>query len=176
MGYLKRAFALFLTNIKVSNAPLQSGLEVMTEAYEYFTDIAFHRYCIRYVASNFNTYFNEPTLKALALKARYATHEAKFKFIMQTNKDVEINALRRVNHLDRYMPYTYLMSEDLDKWTQSHDDGRRYRAMTTNISECFNGVIKSARGLPIATMVEFTWCKFVAYFHDRYKEITFDLS
>ena len=48
--------------------------------------------------------------------------------------------------------------------------------MTTNISECFNGVLKGARGLPIATMIEFTWCKLVAYFHDRHKEITFDLS
>ena len=50
---------------------------------------------------------------------------------------VEINALRRVDpendHLDRYMPYTYLISEDLDKWTQSHNGGRHYRAMTTNI-------------------------------------------
>ena len=61
---------------------------------------------------------------------------------MQTIKDVKINALRGVDHTDRriahYMPYTYLMSEDLDKWTQSHDGGRRYGAMTTNISECLD--------------------------------------
>ena len=44
----------------------------------------FHRYCLRHVASNFNTYFNDPTLKVLALKAGYATHEAKFESIMQT--------------------------------------------------------------------------------------------
>ena len=74
------------------------------------------------------------------------------------------------------MPYTYLISEDLDTWTQSHDGGRHYGAITTNISECFNGVIKGAYGLPIATMVEFTWYKLVAYFHDRHKQITFDLS
>ena len=89
---------------------------------------------------------------------------------MQTIKYVEINALRSVDpddpHLARYMPYTYLMSEDLNKWTQSHDGGRRYGAMTANISECFNRVLKSACGLPIAAMVEFTWCKLVAYFHD----------
>ena len=89
----------------------------------------FHLYCLRHVASNFNTYFDDLTLKALALKARYMAHEAKFESIMQIIKDVEINALRRVDpdddHLERYMPYTYLMSEDLDKWTQSHDGGRR---------------------------------------------------
>ena len=74
------------------------------------------------------------------------------------------------------MPYTYLVSEDVEKWTQSHDGGRRYGAMTTNISECFNGVLKGARGLPIAAMVEFTFFKLDAYFHDRHKQITSDLS
>ena len=63
----------------------------------------------------------------------------------------------------------------MDMWTQSHDGGRRFGAMTTNISECFNGILKGARGLPIAAMVEFTWSKLVAYFHDRHKEITHDL-
>ena len=48
--------------------------------------------------------------------------------------------------------------------------------MTTNISECFNGVLKGARNLPIAAMVEFTWCKLVAYFHDQRKQSQEDLS
>ena len=91
----------------------------------------FHRYCLRHVASNFITHFDDLTLKALALKARYAIREAKFESIMQTIKDVEINALRRIDpnneELERYMPYTYLMSLDLDKWTQS-DDGEIGRA------------------------------------------------
>ncbi|KAK9987835.1 hypothetical protein SO802_028074 [Lithocarpus litseifolius] len=56
----------------------------------------FHRYCLRHVANNFNTHFDDPSLKALALKAGYVTHEAKFESIMQTIKDVEINALRSV--------------------------------------------------------------------------------
>ena len=51
-----------------------------------------------------------------------------------------------------YLPYIYLMSESVDMWTQSHDGGRRFRAMTTNISECFNGVLKGAQCLPIATI------------------------
>ena len=94
---------------------------------------------------------------------------------MQTIKEAEINLLRGVDPTDRqiarYMPYTYLMSKDLDKWTQSHDGGRRYKAMTTNISECFNGVLKGAHGLPIAAMVEFIWCKLVAYFHNRLNKL-----
>ena len=45
------------------------------------------------------------------------THEAEFESIMQTIKDVEINALRRIDPNDEeaehYMPCTCLMREDL---------------------------------------------------------------
>ena len=46
---------------------------------------------------------------------------------MQTIKEIEINLLKGADLIDRqigrYMPYTYLVSEDLDKWSQSHDGG-----------------------------------------------------
>ena len=48
--------------------------------------------------------------------------------------------------------------------------------MTTNILECFNGVLKGAQGLPIVALVEFTWNKLVQYFHDRHKEYHYELS
>ena len=58
------------------------------------------------------------------MKARYVTQEAKFESMMQTIKKVKINALRRSVMIQtkkgdpvHYMLYTYLMSEDLDKWT-----------------------------------------------------------
>ena len=75
-----------------------------------------------------------------------------------------------------YLPYTYLMSESMDMWTQSHDGRRHFGAMPTNISECFNGVLKDARGLPITAMVKFTWSNLVEYFHDRHKEYHYKLS
>ena len=40
--------------------------------------------------------------------------------------------------------------------------------MTTNLSECFNGVLKSARNLPITAIVEFIYFKLVHYFNDRH--------
>ena len=39
--------------------------------------------------------------------------------------------------------------------------------MTTNLSECFNGVLKSARSLPITAIVKFIFYKLVHYFEDR---------
>ena len=118
------------------------------------------------------------------MKAGYATQETKFELYMQPIKEAEIESLRKKRRTERQesesdssiMPYTYLIKEDLDMWTQLHNGGYRYGAMTTNVSECFNGVLKGACGLPIAAMVEFTHCKLVAYFHDRHKEITHDLS
>ena len=70
----------------------------------------FHQYFLRHVASNFNTQFQDPILKALALKAGYATQEAKFESIMQNIKEVEINALRRNVTIQ-------MKKGDLDKWT-----------------------------------------------------------
>ena len=103
---------------------------------------------------------------------------------MQAIKEAKIEALRKKLRTEQQksepdsstMPCTYLMKEDLYMWTQLHDGGYRYGAMTTNVLECFNGVLKGARSLPIAAMVEFTQSKLVAYFHDRHKEITHDLS
>ena len=83
---------------------------------------------------------------------------------MQDIREAEIKALKKKLRTERHesepnssiMPYTYLMKEDLDMWTQLHDGGYHYGTMTTNVSKCFNGVLKGARGLPIAAMIEFT--------------------
>ena len=39
--------------------------------------LVYHRYCIRHVASNFNTQFNEKFLKSLASKAGYKHQDRK---------------------------------------------------------------------------------------------------
>ncbi|XP_047261670.1 uncharacterized protein LOC124895275 [Capsicum annuum] len=49
--------------------------------------------------------------------------------------------------------YEYLMQFPLDKWTISHDDGKRWGVLTTNLSESFNGLLKKARGLSFTAMV-----------------------
>ena len=100
---------------------------------------------------------------------------------MESIKQVEIEAIRNKKKVtgkdgkeknQDYVPYTYLLSESVDMWTQSHDGRRHFGAMPTNISECFNGVLKGARDLPIAALVEFTWSKLIEYFHNQNKEIT----
>ena len=104
---------------------------------------------------------------------------------MESIKQVEIEAIRNKKKVtgkdgkeknQDYLPYTYLISESVDMWTQSHDGERRFGAKITNILECFNGVLKGARGLPIAALVEFTGDKLVQYFHNQCKEYHYELS
>ena len=52
-------------------------------------------------------------------------------------------------------------------WALSHDGGRRYELMTTNISEVFNSVLKGARSLLVTTLVQLTFFRLNSYFVAR---------
>uniref|UniRef100_A0A2N9HZV4 MULE transposase domain-containing protein n=1 Tax=Fagus sylvatica TaxID=28930 RepID=A0A2N9HZV4_FAGSY len=92
------------------------------------------------------------------------------------------NQLRKFNTtMDCIRRYNEEAGERLDEiakeqWTYSHDGGHRYGAMTTNLSECFNGVLKGARSLPITALVKFSFFKLVSYFDDRRVKIQDQLS
>ena len=51
-----------------------------------------------------------------------------------------------------------------EKWALSHDGGRRYVIMITNISEVFNSVLKGAWSLPVAALVQLTFFRLNSYF------------
>ena len=70
----------------------------------------------------------------------------------------------------------YLKEIPVEKWTLAHDGGHHYGAMTTNLSESFNGILKSARNLPITTLVELTYYRCVAYFADRYTKACTEIT
>ena len=52
-------------------------------------------------------------------------------------------------------------------WALSHDEGRRYGIMTTNMSEVFNSVLKGARSLPLTALVQLTFFRLNSYFVAR---------
>nr|CAN61286.1 hypothetical protein VITISV_028650 [Vitis vinifera] len=97
-----------------------------------------HRFCIRHLASNFNTKFKDKTLKDLMCRAAM---ESKAR--------------------------NWLEQIPLEKWALSYDGGRRYGIMTTNMSEVFNGVLKGARNLPITALVQLTFYRVNSYFTVR---------
>ncbi|KAL0379923.1 UNVERIFIED_CONTAM: hypothetical protein Sangu_0056600 [Sesamum angustifolium] len=63
--------------------------------------------------------------------------------------------------------YNWLEMIDKTQWTLSHDSGWRTGILTTNMSECVNGVLKGARRLPIVAIVQITFHRSVRYFLER---------
>ncbi|RVW28840.1 hypothetical protein CK203_094864 [Vitis vinifera] len=84
---------------------------------------AYHRVCMRHLASNFMTRFKDKILKNLMCRAALATKIEKF------NK--HMNTIGRINAAAQQ----WLEAIPFEKWALSHDGGRRYGIMTTNMSE-----------------------------------------
>ena len=98
---------------------------------------AYHRICMRHLASNFMARFKDKLLKNLVCRAGLATTQHKF------NRHMAI--IGRINSEAQH----WLMEIPLELWALSHDGGRRYGIMTTNMSEVFNSVLKGAHNLPV---------------------------
>ncbi|KAL0299370.1 UNVERIFIED_CONTAM: hypothetical protein Sradi_6596800 [Sesamum radiatum] len=95
-----------------------------------------HRYCLRHVCSNFNSTIKNVVLKDLCWQAGSEYQLRKFNRIMDEIKKQDVKA------------FAYLDQINKEKWTASHDGGWRCGILTTNMSECINGVLKGARRLP----------------------------
>ena len=106
---------------------------------------AYHKICMRYFASNFITQFKDKLLKNLVCRAALASTERKFKKHMNTIGRINSEALQ------------WLEAILFQLWALSHDGGRRYGLMTTNILEVFNSVLKKARSLPVTALVQLTF-------------------
>ncbi|KAK9985848.1 hypothetical protein SO802_030799 [Lithocarpus litseifolius] len=114
-----------------------------------------HRYCLCHVCDNVNIRWNNETLTNLVWRAASATQERKFNATFKLIENVNWDA------------HQYLKDVPKEKLALTFDESYRYGVMTTNVSECFNGVLKGARSLPITAMVKYTWFKLNAYFDDR---------
>ena len=118
-----------------------------------------HRFCLRHIVSNFNKKYKYNTLKNFVYRARCQFQVRKF------NKAVE--DIKRINR----SCMNFFDNIGIEKWAQAHDGGFRYGWMTTNLSECINGVLKGARMLPINALAQITFYKCVNYFEKRKEEI-----
>ena len=102
---------------------------------------AYHRICMRHLASNFIARFKDKLLKNLVYRAALETTQRKFNKHMATIGIIISEAQQ------------WLEAIPLELWALSHDGGRRYEIMATNMSEVFNNVLKGARNLLITTLV-----------------------
>ncbi|KAK9999566.1 hypothetical protein SO802_019169 [Lithocarpus litseifolius] len=107
----------------------------------------------------------------LACIRRYVTGQSKLCVISEKHPGIQA-VFRDTNRDFLQTPMTehcYCLHHDVpkEKWTLAFDEGFRYRAMTTNVSEYFIGVLKGARSLPITAIMKYTWFKPNTYFDDH---------
>nr|KYP39208.1 hypothetical protein KK1_039494 [Cajanus cajan] len=94
---------------------------------------AYHVYCIRHIASNFNHRFKNTKLKEELIHIGYTTNKHQFQRMLEWFRDVSPEICWWTNDIS------------LEKWAIAHDEeGRRYGHMTTNLSEAVNKVLKGA--------------------------------
>ncbi|KAK9100350.1 hypothetical protein Scep_023780 [Stephania cephalantha] len=128
----------------------------------------YHRYCLRHLLSNFGTQFkNVVPLKVLLGRAAVQHQERKF-----------IACMERFTYLSSRTPQClqYVNAIPKELWTQSHDGGMRYGWMNSNGVECFNGVLKGARFLPITALTQMIYYRLVTYHDQRNQEINAAIS
>ena len=94
-----------------------------------------------HLVNNFNTRFKDKTLKDLICRVAMKSKVKKFISHMDTIGRINVEARN------------WLEQISFQKWALSHDGGRRYGIMATNMSKVFNGVLKGTRNLPITTLV-----------------------
>ena len=116
---------------------------------------AYHKICMCHLVSNFMTPFKYKLFKNLVYRTAFATKLSKFSRHMAT--------IGRINS----EPQQWLEAIPLKIRELSHDGGRRYRILTTNMSEVFNSVLKGARSLPINALVQLTFFRLNSYFVAR---------
>ena len=116
---------------------------------------AYHRICMRHLVSNFMSRFKYKLLKNLVCRAALATTQRKFNRHMAK--------IWRINSEAQQL----LEAISLHIWALSHDGGRRYEIMTTNMFDVFNSVLKGACNLPITALVQLTFFRLDSYFVAR---------
>ncbi|KAL0364371.1 UNVERIFIED_CONTAM: hypothetical protein Sangu_0534700 [Sesamum angustifolium] len=112
-------------------------IKAVREGPDFVSPHGVHRYCLRHVCSNFNSTIKNVVLKDLCWQAGSEYQLRKFNRIMDEIKKQDVKA------------FAYLDAINKEKWTASHDGGWRCGILTTNMSECINGVLKGARRLPM---------------------------
>ena len=98
------------------------------------------------------TWFKDKHLKNLVCRATLASTERKFNKYMTTIRRMNSEALQWLEAIPFHL------------WALSHEGGRRYRIMTTNISKVFNSVLKESRSLPVTALVQLTFFCLNSYF------------
>ncbi|XP_070013900.1 uncharacterized protein [Nicotiana sylvestris] len=121
---------------------------------------AYHRYCVRHFKANFQKAYPNKDLHDLMWMEATDHQQHKFRMHMEYIRQEDEAA------------YRWLMRHDPEKWTLHADGGRRWGTLTTNVSESFNGLLKSIRGLLVTAMVRLSFKQMAEKFVERSEAAT----
>ncbi|XP_070028877.1 uncharacterized protein [Nicotiana sylvestris] len=116
---------------------------------------AYHRYSVRHFKANFQKAHPNKYLHDLMWMAATDHQQHQFRRHMYSIRQEDEAA------------YCWLMRRHPEKWTLHADGGRRWGILTINLSESFNGLLKSARGFPVTAMVRMSFKQMAERFIER---------
>ena len=116
-----------------------------------------HRYCARHFLENFK---NEKDHQGKVL------HQLAYDVIWEHQEKKYLHLMTKIFELNP-QAHIWLTGVRTEKWACCYDGGRRYGAMTSNMAEIFNNVLRAARVMPITACVQLIFYKVVAWFKRR---------
>ncbi|XP_016178993.1 uncharacterized protein LOC107621493 [Arachis ipaensis] len=152
LSHLRQHVTLQLGILVISDR--HNGIKAALEAPDggWLPPAAYRAFCIRHVATNFALTFKDKDAQMLRVNPAYAKTKVEFDYwfdILRTEDPAMCDWANRIE---------YAM------WTQHWDDGRRFRHMTTNISECVNSILKGVKNLPVCSLVQSTYGRLAELF------------
>ncbi|XP_070054050.1 uncharacterized protein [Nicotiana tomentosiformis] len=161
---------LFLNHLKEHVVKQRSGICLISDRHDdilssvqnlraWQEPYAFHHYCVWQLKANFQRAYPNKDLHDLMWMAATDHQECKFRRRMELIRQEDPEA------------YRLLMRHELDKWTSHADGGRRWGILTTNVSESFDGLLKSSHGLPVTAMVRMSFKQMAERFVERSKGV-----
>ncbi|XP_059294720.1 uncharacterized protein LOC132047734 [Lycium ferocissimum] len=145
LTHLRRYIITDRMSICVLSDQHQAILHSMTNLPGWQPLFAYYRFCLRHTKANFQTKVENSTLNKLMWVAAMEHQQKKFLIRMEMIKTVNPIA------------YNWLKDIEAEKWTLHTNGGWRWGMLLTNNSESFNGLLKSAQGLPVIAMVRMTF-------------------
>ncbi|XP_022843412.1 uncharacterized protein LOC111366964 [Olea europaea var. sylvestris] len=103
---------------------------------------AYHGNCTYHLQKNLKTNFSQCDVVTL------------FRAASETYTVIEFEPYMTALYSKKEGIKEYLLEEDFHYWARAHFTGIRYNIITTNNTESINGLLKSARELPIVGLIE----------------------
>ncbi|XP_070057398.1 uncharacterized protein [Nicotiana tomentosiformis] len=163
---IQETWTLFLNHLKEYVVKQRSGICLISDRHGGIISsvenlpawqelYVYHLYCMRHLKANFQKGHPNKDLHDLMWMSATYHQEHKFRRHMESIRQEDEAA------------YRWLMRHKPKKWTLHADGGRRWGILTTNVSEYFNGLLKSARGLPVTAMVRMSFKEMAERFVKR---------